>query len=96
MFDGVLGLSVPKEATLVGFAINLVVDGKHSQDVELYKSETICAIKTWMKMVKQDLTEDKTQAALITNSKENNTFKIRHEVVPKCQVKLQGAFGLCT
>lgn len=50
----ILDLHVPEEATLIVVAGNLavVVVAKRSKDVELYGSETIHAIKSWLRMLK--------------------------------------------
>lgn len=45
MYNGVLSLLMPKDITSIGFANDpaVVVVAKHSEDVELYGSETIHA-----------------------------------------------------
>ena len=95
MYDGVLGLRVPEETTLIGFADDLAVVAiaKHPEDVELYANEAIHTIKSWLRMAKLDLADEKTEAVLITNRRKNNTVTIRvgnREVVSKSVVKYLG------
>lgn len=49
MYDGVLGICVLTEATLIGFTGDLavVVVTKLPKDVKLYGCETIHTIKSW-------------------------------------------------
>ncbi|CAD7093684.1 unnamed protein product [Hermetia illucens] len=95
MYDGVLGLRVPEETTLIGFADDLAVVAiaKHPENVELYANEAIHTIKSWLRMAKLDLADEKTEAVLITNRRKNNTVTIQvgnREVVSKSVVKYLG------
>ena len=95
MYNGVLVLPVPKEATIIGFADDLavVVVAKQPEDVEMYANETISAIKAWLEMVQLDLAEQKTEAVLITNRRKRNTINIRvggHVITSKPVIKYLG------
>lgn len=59
--------------TIVGFANDLAVGftAKQAEDVELYATEKITAVNSWIENVGLTLTDKKTEVALITNSRKN-------------------------
>lgn len=54
----------------------LVVVAEHLEDMPLYESEIIHTNKSQIRMVKLDLADRKTEVALITSRKKNNTVNI--------------------
>lgn len=53
VYNEVLFLPVPKEATIISFVDDLavIVIVKQAEDAEVYASETVSAIEVWMEMV---------------------------------------------
>lgn len=85
IYDGVLDLCVPEEATLIGFVDDLE---KHPEDVEIYTSETIYAIKMWLPMVNMDLADKQMKAVSLFTIV--YTVKIRvvnHEIISKLIIR---------
>ena len=95
MYNGVLALPVPEGTTIVGFADDLavVVAAKHPEDVEVYATETVRAVKSWLEKAGLTLADAKTEAVLITKRRKNNTVKVEvggHTVVSKPAIKYLG------
>lgn len=67
MSDGMV--RVPDEATLISLAGTQTDQAfaEYPKDVELYESETTHAIKIWLRMIIVDLTEEETEAVVITD-----------------------------
>ncbi|CAD7081162.1 unnamed protein product [Hermetia illucens] len=95
MYNDVLNLPLPEEATVVGYAddIALVVVAKHLEDAELYSSEAISAVKCWLESSGLTLAEEKTEAVLITKRRKRNYACVRvgnHIITSKPAIKYLG------
>lgn len=68
MYNDVLNLSISEEDTVVDFADNiaLVEVAKYREDAKLYSCKTIIAVNAWLKSDGLAVSEEKTEAALIT------------------------------
>ena len=95
MYDKVLMLDIPEEATIIGFAddIAVIVTGRYLDEIELIANEVAHTISEWMKNAGLELAEQKTEAVLITSRRKRETIKIqvgRYEVESKPSLKYLG------
>lgn len=70
MHNGVLALPVLENTAIVGFAddLTVVVTAKPSEDVEVYTTETVQVVKSWLERTELTLADAKTGSVLIANS----------------------------
>lgn len=95
MYDGVLKLELPKDATLVGYAddIALVVVGKQIVDVELTCNDAVTRIQRWLNNAKLELAAQKTEVVLLSSRrrKEHMTVNVGgHDIKSKPAIRYLG------
>ena len=71
MYDGILRLKLPANATIVGFADNiaLVITASSLEQAALLADASIGEVKLWLMSMGLTLADHKTEAVLITSRK---------------------------
>lgn len=95
MYNDVLTLDIPEEATVIGFAddIAVTVTARYIEEIELIANEVIHTIGGWMKNAGLELAEHKTEMVLVTSRRKLENIKVRVggcEVVSKPYLKYLG------
>ncbi|XP_037906326.1 uncharacterized protein LOC119648629 [Hermetia illucens] len=77
MYDHVLRIKLPRQATLIGYAddIAIVVADKHLEDVIWACEKSVRLIKDWLVSHRLDLAEHKTEAVLVRGRKLKETLR---------------------
>lgn len=95
MYDGILRLNLPTNATIVGFAddVALVITASNMEQAALLADASIGEVKSWLMSMGLTLAEHKTEAVLITSRKieEFLTIKVGEcRITTKKQLKYLG------
>ena len=95
MYDGVLRLELPEEATIVGYAddIALVVVDKRLSLLEAKCNDAIARVQWWLNNAGLELAAQKTAAVLISARKKKETMRIMigdHEILSQESIKYLG------
>ena len=95
MYDEILNISLPEEATIVGFAddVAIVVVAKLLEEVVQLSNDTIEIVQRWLQSVGLELAEHKTEAVLISSRKKRETITLTiggHQITSKHAIKYLG------
>lgn len=78
MYDGLLKLELPEEATLVGFAddVAMVIVRKHLEEIDTVFTASLRIVEQWLCSVGLELAEHKTELLLVTGRKVRETITL--------------------
>lgn len=78
MHNGVLALPIREEATSIVSADDqaAIVTSRYSEEVEVYATEIVRAVKSWLERIGLTLADAKMEAGLITTRKKMNTVEV--------------------
>lgn len=68
MYSGVFSLPIPKEASIISFAVDLVtaVTAKLPTVLQVYTTEAVRSAMSWLKSVGLTVADEKIEAVIIT------------------------------